>query len=667
MSKIGVFVCHCGENISATVDCAKVAETAANYDGVAFSVDYKYMCSDPGQNLIKSAIKEKGLDGVVVASCSPRMHEPTFRKACAEAGLNPFMCEMANLREHCSWVHEKGEATTQKAIDLVRILVEKVKYNHSLSEIKVPVTKTALVIGGGIAGIQASLDIANTGHKVILIEKDPSIGGHMSQLSETFPTLDCSQCILTPRMVEVAQHPNITLYTYAELESLEGFIGNFKVKIRKKSKSLDEKLCTGCGMCTTKCPVKKIPSEFNEGLGKRTAIYVPFPQAVPNKPVIDRKNCTYYIKGKCKVCEIVCPTGAIRFDQEDEIVEKEIGAIVIATGFTVKQPDFFPEYGYGKFADVITGLQFERLASASGPTLGEIRRPSDGKVPEKIVFLACAGSRDPAKGIPYCSKICCMYIAKHAMLYQHKVHGGKSYVFYMDIRAGGKQYEEFVRRAIEDDGVNYIRGRVSKIYEKNGKLIVSGVDTLLNAMPVEIEADMVVLATAGVANEGAEELAQKLHISYDPYKFFAEAHPKLKPVETNTAGIFLAGACQAPRDIPESVAMASGAAVKVAGLFSQDELTREPIIAVVNRQAPPVYSSCVGCFLCVSACPYQAIEKEEIKNRNDEVIKSVAKVNPGLCQGCGTCVAFCRTKSIDIQGYTHEQMYTEVMALLNEY
>jgi heterodisulfide reductase subunit A len=667
MSKVGVFVCHCGENISATVDCAKVAETAGNYDGVAFSVDYKYMCSDPGQNLIKSAIKEKGLTGVVVASCSPRMHEPTFRKACAEAGLNPFMCEMANLREHCSWVHEKGEATTEKAIDLVRILVEKVKYNHSLSEIKVPVTKTALVIGGGIAGIQASLDIANTGHKVILIEKDPSIGGHMSQLSETFPTLDCSQCILTPRMVEVAQHPNITLYTYAELESLEGFIGNFKAKIRRKSKSLDEKLCTGCGLCTTKCPVKKIPSEFNEGLGKRTAIYVPFPQAVPNKPVIDRKNCTYYIKGKCKVCEIVCPTGAIRFDQEDQIMEVEIGAIVIATGFAVKQTDFFPEYGYGIYPDVITGLQFERLASASGPTLGEIRRPSDGKVPEKIVFLACAGSRDPAKGIPYCSKICCMYIAKHAMLYQHKVHGGKSYVFYMDIRAGGKQYEEFVRRAIEDDGVNYVRGRVSRIYEKNGKLIVSGVDTLLNAMPVEIEADMVVLATAGVANEGAEELAQKLHVSYDPYKFFAEAHPKLKPVETNTAGIFLAGACQAPRDIPESVAMASGAAVKVAGLFSQDELTREPIIAVVNRQAPPMYSSCVGCFLCLSACPYQAIEKEEIKNRNGELIKSVAKVNPGLCQGCGTCVAFCRTKSIDIQGYTHEQMYTEVMALLNEY
>jgi heterodisulfide reductase subunit A len=667
MSKIGVFVCHCGENISATVDCAKVAETASKYDGVTFSIDYKYMCSDPGQTIIKNAIKEKGLTGVVVASCSPRMHEPTFRKACAEAGLNPYMCEMANLREHCSWVHEKGEATTEKAIDLVRILVEKVKYNQSLNAIKVPVTKTALVIGGGIAGIQASLDIANAGHKVILIEKDPSIGGHMSQLSETFPTLDCSQCILTPRMVEVAQHPNITLYTYAELESLDGFIGNFKAKIRRKSKSIDEKLCTGCGLCTIKCPNKKIPSEFNEGLGNRTAIYVPFPQAVPNKPVIDRIHCTYYTKGKCRICEKVCPTQAIRFDQEDQIVEAEIGAIVLATGFAVKQTDFFPEYGYGKYPDMITGLQFERLASASGPTLGEIRRPSDGKIPEKIVFVACAGSRDQAKGIPYCSKICCMYIAKHAMLYQHKVHGGKSYVFYMDIRAGGKMYEEFVRRAIEDDGVNYVRGRISTIYEKNGKLIVKGSDTLLGAMPVEIEADMVVLATAGVANEGAEELAQKLHVSYDSYHFFAEAHPKLKPVETNTAGIFLAGACQAPRDIPESVSMASGAAAKVAGLFSQDELTREPLIAVVNRQAAPVYSSCAGCFLCVSACPYQAIEKEEIKNRSGEVIKTVAKVNPGLCQGCGTCVAFCRTKSIDIQGYTHEQMYTEVMALLNEY
>lgn len=666
MSRIGVFVCHCGENISATVNCEKVAKTSGELKGVEFSTDYKYMCSSPGQAMLKEAIKEHKLDGVVVAACSPRMHEPTFRNACAEAGLNPYLCEMSNIREHCSWVHPKDDLTTEKAEALVRVMVEKVKKNKALNAIKVPVTKTALVIGGGVAGIQAALDIANCGHKVIMVERQPSIGGHMSQLSETFPTLDCSQCILTPRMVEVAQHPNITLYTYAEVVSLDGFIGNFKVKIRKKAKSLDEELCTGCGLCTTKCPQKKIPSEFERGLGFRPAIYVPFLQAVPNKPVIDREHCTYYIKGKCKICEIVCPTKAIRFDQEDEIIEVDAGAIVLATGFDVLQPDFFPEYGYGKYKDVIDGLQFERLASASGPTNGEIRRPSDGQIPKKIVFIACAGSRDPAKGIEYCSKICCMYTAKHAMLYKHKVHDGTPYVFYMDIRAGGKMYEEFVRRAIVEDETHYIRGRVSTVYEKNGKLIVKGADTLMGAQPVEIEADMVVLATAGVASKGAEALAQTVHVSYDSYKFFTEAHPKLKPVETNTAGIFLAGACQAPKDIPESVAAASGAAVKVAVLFSKSELTREPLIAVVNRQAPPVYSSCVGCFLCQSVCPYQAIEREEIKNRNGQVIKTLARVNEGLCQGCGTCVALCRTKAIDIYGYSNQQVYTEVMALLND-
>lgn len=666
MSRIGVFVCHCGENISATVDCAKVAQKASELNGVVFSTDYKYMCSDPGQTLLKEAIKEHKLDGVVVAACSPRMHEPTFRRATAEAGVNPYLCEMANVREHCSWVHEKGDLTTEKAADLVRTLVFKVKKNQPLQPIRVPVTKKAMVIGGGVAGIQAALDIANTGHKVVMIEREPSIGGHMSQLSETFPTLDCSQCILTPRMVEVAQHPNIELITYAEVIGLEGFIGNFKAKVKKKAKSIDENLCNGCGLCTTKCPTRKIPSEFEQGLGFRTAIYVPFPQAVPNKPVIDKINCTYYKSGKCKICEKVCPTKAIRFDQPDEVIEIEVGAIVLATGFDIVRTNFFPEYGYGKYKDVIDGLQYERLASASGPTGGEIRRPSDGQVPKKIVFVACAGSRDPAKGIEYCSKICCMYTAKHAMLYKHKVHEGTPYIFYMDIRAGGKMYEEFVRRAVTEDAVHYIRGRVSRIYEENGKLIVKGVDTLLNAEQVTIEADMVVLATAGVANAGAEALAQTLHVSYDAYKFFAEAHPKLKPVETNTAGIFLAGACQAPKDIPESVAAASGAAVKVAALFSNDELTREPLVAFVNRVAPPVWSTCVGCFLCESVCPYLAIEREEIKDRSGNVIKTLAYVNPGLCQGCGTCVALCRTKAIDLHGYSNEQVYTEVMALLND-
>jgi len=663
MPRIGVFVCHCGENIAATVDAAAVAQAAAGFPGVVHSVDYKYMCSDPGQNLIRDAIREKKLTGVVVAACSPRMHEPTFRRTCADAGLNAFLCEMANLREHCSWVHEKLPATTEKAIDLVRIMVEKVKRNRPLFPIKVPITKTALVIGGGIAGIQASLDIANAGHKVILVERDPSIGGHMAQLSETFPTLDCSQCILTPRMVEVAQHPNITLYTYSELEKLEGFIGNFKATIRRKARFVDEKLCTGCGICAQKCATKKIPSEFNAGLGNRTAIYVPFPQAVPNKPVIDKAHCTYFRTGKCKVCERFCEKKAIRFEQEDELIEVPVGAVVVATGYDIKQTDFFPEYGYGKYKDVVNGLQFERLASASGPTLGAIKRPSDGKTPETIVFIACAGSRDPAKGINYCSKICCMYTAKHAMLYKHKVHSGKAYVFYMDIRAGGKMYEEFVRRAIEEDEVHYVRGRVSKIYERDGKLIVKGVDTLLNSRPVEIQADMVVLATAMVAHKDAEELAQKLKVSYDGDHFLSEAHPKLRPVEMNTAGVFVAGACQAPKDIPETVAQASGAASKVTGLFSKDELQREPVVAKVNRCAPPLFSTCIGCFLCESACAYQAIEREEIRGRDGKLIKTVARINEGVCQGCGTCVALCRSKSIDLQGFTNEQIFAELLAL----
>ena len=661
MARIGVFICHCGENISATVDVVKVAEVASKMQGVAFSTEYKYMCSAPGQDKIIQAIKEYKLTGIVVAACSPRMHESTFRKATAEGGINPFLCEMANIREHCSWVHERSEETTEKAIDIVRTLVAKVRRNAPLFPIKVPVTKTALVIGGGIAGIQAALDIANAGHQVIMVEKQPSIGGHMSQLSETFPTLDCSQCILTPRMVEVSQHPNITLHTYAEVESVSGFIGNFEVKIKMKAKSVDTTKCTGCGECWQKCPSKKIPDEFNAGLSNRTAIYTPFPQAVPNKPVIDRANCTWFTKGgKCGICQKVCKAEAIDYTMQDTFIDVKVGAIVTATGFDLKHSDFFPEYGYGEYKDVIDGMQFERLASASGPTSGEIRRPSDGKVPEKIVFIACAGSRDKAKGIEYCSKICCMYTAKHAMLYKHKNHDGQAYVFYMDIRAAGKGYDEFVRRAIEDDHVEYIRGRVSKVYEKNGKLIVKGVDTLMNSTPVDIEADMVVLATAVIANKDAESLAQKMHISYDKHHFFAEAHPKLKPVETNTAGIMLAGACHSAKDIPESVSQASASASKAIALFSNNEMSRDPSVASVNN------INCTGCLLCQEVCPYLAIEKEEIKDRAGNVIRYAAKVNSGLCQGCGTCVAMCRNKSIDLQGFSNEQMLGEVMSLLNK-
>jgi heterodisulfide reductase subunit A len=663
---VGVFICHCGENIGRTVDCPEVSRVCASIPGVKVSVDYKYMCSDPGQNLIKAAIAEHKLDAVVVGSCSPHMHEKTFRKACADAGINPFMCEIANLREHCSWIHDDIPVATKKAIDLVRIAVEKVKRNDPLTPIRVPVTKRALVIGGGISGIQAALDVANAGFEVILVEKEPSIGGHMSQLSETFPTLDCSQCILTPRMVEVYQHPKIKLMTYAEVENVEGFIGNFQVTIRKKARSINESLCTGCGLCTQSCPMKKKAlSEFDEGLATRTAIYVPFPQAVPNLPVIDRSVCTYYKTGKCQMCVKVCGRNAIDFEQTDTFVNEEVGAIIAATGYKLysigEQPEGgiykgYGEYGYGQYKDVINGLQFERIASASGPTAGEILRPSDKKEPRKIVFIQCVGSRDESKGFSYCSKICCMYTAKHAMLYKHKVHDGEAYVFYMDIRSGGKMYEEFVRRAIEEDHVKYIRGRVSRIYEQDGKYIVKGEDTIAG-VPVEIDADMVVLATAMIPQPEASKLAQTLGIPYDKHGFFQEVHPKLRPVESSSGGIFLAGSCHSPRDIPECVSMASAAAAKALVLFGSDMLEREPVVAHVNND------TCAGCFYCQKVCAYNAIESKEIRDRQGNLIKVVAYVNSGLCQGCGTCNATCPSKSVELIGFKDEQIWSEIHAL----
>lgn len=666
MARIGVFICWCGENIARTVDVEKAAAEVAKIPGVRCALHYKYMCSDPGQAIVREKIQSEKLQGVVVASCSPHMHLKTFRAAAKTAGLNPYLVEMANVREHCSWVHHDKEKATEKAIGLIRMAVGKVLRNRALDPIKVPLTKRALVIGGGVAGIQAALDIADSGCEVVLVEREPSIGGKMAGLSETFPTLDCSQCILTPRMVETGQHPNIKLYSYSEVEGVEGFVGNFSVTIRKKARYIDIDKCTGCGECWTKCPSKKTPSEFDYGLANRTAIYMPFPQAVPARPVIDKNACVKFKTGKCGLCQKRCLAGAINFEDEDKLVTEQVGAIITATGYQLydigkDQPNAklsgYGEYGYGEYADVITSLQFERLSSASGPTSGEIKRPSDGETPKKIVFVSCVGSRDNAKGISYCSKICCMYTAKHTMLYKHKVHDGEAHVFYMDIRAGGKNYEEFVRRAIEQDGAIYHRGRVSKITRENGKLIVRGADTLAGE-PVTIEADMVVLAAAMRPAKGVLELAQKLKLAYDEFGFLSESHPKLRPVETNTAGIFVCGACQAPKDIPEAVAQASAAAGKVLVMFGKGELTREPEIALINE------TTCAACYACVRTCPYGAIDKAEIRDRKGALVKYTARVNPGLCMGCGTCVAVCPSKSADLEGFSEQQIYEMVKNLI---
>ena len=643
MKRIGVFVCHCGLNIAETVDIKKVVEVISKHPSVAHVVDYTYMCSDPGQDMIKKAIVEKKLDGVIVAACSPTLHEITFRNAVASAGLNPYQFENANIREQCSWVHKDKKTATEKAIEIIKSMIEKLKLNESLTAINIPITKKALVIGGGISGMQAALDIANSGYEVVLVEKTSSIGGRMSQLSETFPTLDCASCILTPKTVEVGHHPNIKLLTYSEVEAVEGYLGNFKVKIRRKTAFVDWDKCTGCGLCSEKCPTK-VPSEFERYMGPRKAIYIPFPQAVPKKPIIDSENCIYFKTGKCRLCEKQCPTGAIDYNQKEKFIEENVGVIIVATGYDLLSKESIGEYGYGKYKDVIDGLQFERLLSASGPTSGEIKRPSDGKIPKEVVFVQCVGSRDPEHGMPYCSKFCCMYTAKHALLYKHVVHDGQAYVFYIDIRSGGKGYEEFVQRAIEDEKILYLRGKVSRIFQDSGddgKLIVWGVDTL-TGKKIEIAADMVVLAMAAVPNVGVKELAKKLKISTDAHGFITEAHPKLRPVETLTAGIFLTGCAQAPKDIPETVAQASGAAARAITILSKPELEMDPLIAAVDEEI------CTGCGVCVEVCAYKARELNEITK--------IAEVNEALCVGCGACISACPSNASIHKNFTKKQI-----------
>ncbi|MEI6500939.1 MAG: CoB--CoM heterodisulfide reductase iron-sulfur subunit A family protein [Armatimonadota bacterium] len=656
MARTGVFICHCGSNIAKTVDVSSVAQDARKLPGVVHSEDYQYMCSSPGQERVRDAIIEHKLDSVVVASCSPRLHEPTFRRCVAEAGLNPFLVEMANIREHCSWVHKDKAQGTPKALDLVRAAVSKVQRNTPLFTSELPITRRALVIGGGIAGIQAALDIADAGHDVILVEKTPSIGGRMSQFDKTFPTLDCAACILTPKMVEVARHPKIKLMTWSEVEEVKGFVGNFKVTIRQKARYCDPEACISCNMCVEKCPVRKLPSEFQSGLGTRTAVYTPFPQAVPNVPVIDKENCLMLTKGKCGACAKVCPKQCIHYDDEDKLIVEEIGAIVVATGFDVEPGKLYGEYMYGNHPDILTSLQFERLINVCGPTEGHLERPSDGKEPQTVVFIQCAGSRDETYGMPYCSKVCCMYTAKHALLLREKYPNVNAFIFYIDIRANGKGYEEFVERAQQEFKAEYVRGRVSRIYPEDGHLVIVGVDTLLGKQ-VEVDADLVVLATPILARADSRDVARMLNINTDDHGFMTEAHPKLRPAETLTAGVYLAGACLFPRDIPDSVASGGAAAAKVVGLFAKESLESEANVSEVNEKA------CTGCLNCIRVCPFTAIEEKELENPKTGEKRIVASVNEGLCTGCGTCTAACPSGCISIRGFTDAQTLSEVDAL----
>ena len=662
MQRIGVFVCHCGTNIAGTVDVKAVAAALSHEPGVVFSTDYQYMCSQAGQNMIKDAIAEHKLSGIVVCSCSPRMHEATFRKTAAGAGLNPYMVEIANIREQCSWVHKDMPTGTEKAIILGKAAVAKVNLNAPLTPGESSVTKRALVIGGGIAGIQTALDIADAGFPVDIVETKPTIGGKMAQLDKTFPTLDCAACILTPKMVDVAQNEKIRIFSYSEVTAVKGFVGNFDVTIKRKARYVKEEICTGCGLCTEKCPQKKVPNEFNLGMNNRSAIYIPFAQAVPKVATIDPNYCMMLKNGKCGVCSKVCGAGAIDYKAKDEFVEEKYGAIVVATGFNPISMEKFDEFAYSQSKDVITSLELERLMNAAGPTGGTLLRPSDGKHPHTIVFVQCVGSRCAAcadKGKEYCSKICCMYTAKHAMLIRDKYPDTEVYVFYIDVRTPGKNFDEFYRRAVEEYGVHYIKGMVGKVSPEGDKLKVQGSD-LIYGNQLHIDADLVVLAAAIEPDKSARRLATMLTASMDTNDFFTEAHPKLRPVESPTAGVFLSGTCQGPKDIPETVSQAGAAASKVIGLLCKDKLTGNPCVAHSDEMM------CNGCSTCEKVCPYGAItyiEKEFRMPDRTTKIRRVASVNEAVCQGCGACTVACMSGAMDLRGFTSRQIMAEVDAI----
>ena len=614
--RIGVYVCHCGSNIAGVVDVAEVAKWAAENlrdQGVVIARDYKFMCSSPGQEFVTDDIKKYGLNRIVVAACSPHLHENTFRQATARGGLNPYLCELVSIREQDSWVHTDKAAATVKAKAILAGGVERVRRNEPLSPMTVDINPATLVVGGGIAGISATLEIADAGFKVYLVEKDPSIGGHMAQFDKTFPTLDCAACILTPKMLTAGTHPNVELLTWSEVEKVEGYVGNFTVTVRKKARYVNEDLCNGCGVCQEKCPKKVLDEVFEAGLGYRKAIYTPFAQAVPRTPVIDRPNCTYFEKGTCKACEKFCETNAIDFTQEDEVLTLEVGNIILATGFDLFDARKMQQYGYGQLPNVFTSLEFERLSNSAGPTNGHIVLRDGVTEPKSVAIVHCVGSRDKNHN-SYCSAICCMQSLKFAHLVKEHTEA-TIYDFYIDMRTPGKGYDEFYQRIMEEGGI-FVRGKpaeitdVARTPEEEGKLILRVEDTLIG---------------------------QQRRFPVDP-------------VATMTEGIFVAGCISCPKDIPASVAQGAAAAARVLGRIQQKKMNLEPIKATVDAE------HCSGCRICNTMCPYNAISFDDAKG--------VSSINVAMCQGCGTCIAACPAGAISGTGFSDEQVLAQIEGLL---
>ena len=653
--RVGVYVCHCGTNIAGIVDVEDVALWAKKElgdDGVVISRDYKFMCSSLGQELIEHDIEIEGLTRVVVAACSPHLHEATFRGACDRAGLNPYLCEMVSIREQVSWVTTDKVKATAKAKAMVASGVERVIHNEPLDRMYVPVHPDTLVVGGGIAGIQATLEISNSGNKVYLVEREPSIGGHMAQFDKTFPTLDCAACILTPRMVDVGNQPNVELYTWSEVERVDGYVGNFTVTIRKKARYIVEADCTGCGICWEKCPKKVIDDVFEAGLGYRKAVYTPFAQAVPKYPVIDTETCIYFQNGKCRACEKFCPTDAIDFNQEDEFITVTVGNIILATGYDTFDARRIPQYGYGRLANVFTSIEFERMCNAAGPTDGEIVMRDGVTKPKSVGIVHCVGSRDNRYN-SYCSVICCMSSLKFAHVVKERTDA-EVYEFYIDMRTAYKDYDEFYQRVLEE-GTHFIRGKVAEITDaarqpgEEGKLIIQAEDTLISRQR-RIPVDMVILSTALEPRPDSKEVGHKFGISCSANGWFIEKHPKLDPVATMTEGIFIAGAVQGPKDIPTSVAQGAAAAARVLCHIGQEQIELEPVRASVNAD------KCSGCRICNDLCPFNAILFHEDL--------MVTEINQALCQGCGTCVAACPAGAITGSGFTNNQIMAQIEGML---
>ena len=654
--RIGVYVCHCGSNIAGVVDVVEVTRWAAENlrdQGVVVARDYRFMCSSPGQELITDDIKNLGLNRIVVAACSPHLHESTFRGATARAGLNPYLCELVSIREQDSWVHTDKVAATAKAKAILAGGVARVRRNEPLEAIRVDINPATLVVGGGIAGISAALEIADAGFKVYLVEKDPSIGGHMAQFDKTFPTLDCAACILTPKMVNAGTHPNIELLTWSEVTKVDGFVGNFTVTIRKKARYINEDICTGCGVCQEKCPKKVLDEIFEAGLGYRKAIYTPFAQAVPRTPVIDRPNCTYFEKGTCKACEKFCEVGAIDFTQQDKMLTVDVGNIIIATGFDLFDARRVAQYGYGRLPNVFTSLEFERLSNSAGPTNGRIVLRDGVTEPKSVAIFHCVGSRDRNYN-NYCSAICCMQSLKFAHLIKEHTDA-TVYDFYIDMRTAGKGYDEFYQRVMEE-GAIFIRGKpaeitdVARTPDEEGKLIVSVEDTLVGKQR-RIPVDMVVLSAGMEPRADAKELATRFGISCSFDGWAIEKHPKLDPVSTMTEGVLIAGCVSGPKDIPASVAQGAAAAARVLGRIQQKQMNLEPIKASIDA------IRCSGCRICNGLCPYNAISFTEADN--------VSVINVAMCQGCGTCVAACPAGAISGSGFSDAQILAQIEGLLS--